>query len=138
MERKISVGLVGGVLLAMLAAGCQTQKANSYNGRNLYLGYCAACHGGVGAGDGPVAGSMNMPIPDLRKLAANNGGVYPRQTVIDIIDGREMRVAHGTNDMPVWGWQFLIAEEAMGGNAADAQQRVDALADYIGTLQSTD
>ena len=74
MGRKGSVALMW-VVLATLTAGCQTQKTNPYNGRNLYLGYCAACHGGAGAGDGPVARSLNVPIPDLRKLAANNGGV---------------------------------------------------------------
>jgi mono/diheme cytochrome c family protein len=123
--------------LATLLAGCQTHKPSPYIGRNLYLGYCAACHGGAGAGDGPMARYMNVSIPDLRTLAAGNGGVYPRQTVIDVIDGREMRAGHGTYEMPVWGWQFRVAEEAMGGDAHDARQRVEALADYIGTLQST-
>jgi mono/diheme cytochrome c family protein len=135
VDRAKLVRFVG--LVAMLLAGCQTQQPNPYNGPNLYLGYCAACHGGAGGGDGPVASSMNIPIPDLRTLAARNGGVYPRQSVVDVIDGREFRAGHGTYEMPVWGWQFRVAEEAMGGDAADARQRVDALAEYIGSLQSS-
>lgn len=128
------------LLLPILAiAGCQTaepgeeQTAYQYDGRNLYLGYCASCHGLTGAGDGPVAGGMAFKMEDLRTLQARHGA-FPADQLREVIDGRTLRSVHGTNDMPVWGWQFLLAEDSEEHVAA----RIDALVEYLRSVQQVD
>ncbi|HEY5678560.1 MAG TPA: cytochrome c [Pseudomonadales bacterium] len=128
------------VLLSALAiAGCQTaapegeRSGYEYDGRNLYLGYCASCHGLSGAGDGPVAAGMAFKMEDLRTLEARNG-TFPADRLREVIDGRTLRSVHGTNDMPVWGWQFLLAEDSEEHVAA----RIDALVEYLRSIQHGD
>ena len=47
-----------------------------------------------------------MPPPDLTVLAKKNNGVFPFNSVYEIIDGRKTVVAHGTRDMPIWGDRY--------------------------------
>lgn len=126
---------VGGAAMCLLAAaGCQTTpEPPEYIGRNLYLGYCASCHGTEGKGDGPVAPAMAFQMQDLRTLEARKGG-FPRDWLEDVIDGRTLRAAHGTSDMPVWGWKFMLEEDS----EANVQARIDALVDYLETIQISD
>jgi len=122
--------------LTVVVAGCQTTEQEAeqvgveYDGRNLYVGYCASCHGPEGAGDGPVAAGMAFNMADLRTLEARNGE-FPADRLREIIDGRTLRAVHGTNDMPVWGWQFLLEEESEAQVAA----RIDALVEYLRSIQ---
>lgn len=117
-----------------LAAGCESLRpVPEYDGRNLYLGYCASCHGPAGAGDGPVAPSMAFSVPDLRTLEQRQGR-FPRRWLEEVIDGRTLRAVHGTQDMPVWGWEFSRVESSERLVAA----RVDALVDYLKSIQITD
>lgn len=119
-----------GVWLLIVAA-CQTREpVPEYDGRNLFLGYCASCHGAEGAGDGPVAAAMKRPMADLRTLHARHGA-FPRDWLLTVIDGRTLHAAHGTPDMPVWGWQFHLAVDS----EADVAARIDALVDYIERIQ---
>jgi mono/diheme cytochrome c family protein len=63
------------LLLAPLAleAGGPDPVAG-YTGTQLFKRFCASCHGADGAGNGPVAPSIKVMIPDLAELA---------QTMID-------------------------------------------------------
>ena len=124
------------LLLIVAIAGCQTAEpdeaavAYDYDGRNLYLGYCSSCHGTSGAGDGPVAAGMAFEMKDLRTLEARMGD-FPDDWLREVIDGRTLRAVHGTNEMPVWGWQFLLEEESEGQVSA----RIDALIEYLRSIQ---
>lgn len=75
-------------------------------GRDLFLVYCASCHGASGLGDGPVAPALSPPPTDLTTIAARSDGVFDGAEVATFIDGRERVTAHGTSDMPVWGRRF--------------------------------
>lgn len=126
------------VLLATLLAGCQTTPAvPEYDGANLYRGYCASCHGVSGKGDGPVSGALSMDMPDLRTIAARNGGAFPQTMIDSIIEGRGRSVAHGAAGMPVWGRAFFAAESAMGETEPEkfAAARIKALSDYLEFIQ---
>ena len=124
------------LLLTFVIAGCQTaepedaQVGVEYDGRNLYLGYCASCHGPTGAGDGPVAAGMAFKMDDLRTLEARRGE-FPADWLREVIDGRTLRAVHGTDEMPVWGWQFLLEEDSEEQVAA----RIDALVEYLRSVQ---
>ena len=68
---------------------------------------CAVCHGLDGQGNGPLTVLLKVRPPDLTDLAARNGGKFPFDYVMRIIDGRVTVGPHGTRDMPVWGDRFM-------------------------------
>jgi len=101
--------------------------------------YCADCHGEDGRGNGPRAFGLSVPPPDLTKLAGRHEGVFPREQVTALIDGRASVSAHGSREMPVWGkWFKIEAEEGLGGAEGDEgsiRKRINALVDYLITIQ---
>lgn len=128
-----------GIAIAGLAAGglvaCQSAQPAPYDGQNLFLGYCASCHGPTGAGDGPMADHLASTLPDLRTLAARNGGTFPREQIVEMIDGRSFRSIHGSADMPVWGFQFRREEGMTQEGLRNVDARIAALVDHIESLQ---
>jgi mono/diheme cytochrome c family protein len=99
------------------------------DGAQLYRTYCASCHGNRAAGDGPAAIAMQVPPPDLTRIAARNQGVFPAERVRQIIRGRGPAV-HGDRNMPVWGDVFA---RRVAGAPTDAL--IDALVRYLDGLQ---
>jgi mono/diheme cytochrome c family protein len=120
-------------LLALSA--CARDTVADASGRDMYLRYCASCHGAEGRGDGPLAGSLAKPPADLTQLAKKNGGQYDERAVMAAIDGRRQVAAHGTRDMPVWG--VIFEEEGRGEPypAYHALLQSRLLVDYLATLQ---
>jgi mono/diheme cytochrome c family protein len=120
------------VIVAGLLTACSVIKPEpplrSQSGLKLYQQLCASCHGVEGYGDGPVAPSIKVPVPDLTRLAARDGGEFPREDVRLVIDGRSDRRAHGPRDMPVWGWQLY---ESRNNNDAAARAQTNALIDQL-------
>ena len=80
---------------------------------------------------------MTVVVPPLTGLAAANGGVFPMQEVVAIIDGRTDVRAHGSG-MPVWGtvYQDPMAG-AVSGQSPDliARGRILSLAYYLESIQ---
>ncbi len=101
-------------------------------GQEMYMTYCAVCHGTDGKGNGPAAGALKVATPDLTALAGKNGGKYPASKVSAIIRGEEVLAAHGSKDMPMWGHLF---RSISGGHEAEVHQRVVNLNKYIESLQ---
>ena len=50
---------------------------DSFRGPELYMAYCASCHGKDAKGDGPMAKLLKTPPPDLTAIAVRNGGMFP-------------------------------------------------------------
>jgi mono/diheme cytochrome c family protein len=128
--------LIGLLLLAAPAAFAADYVAMS--GEDLYRRFCAACHGSGGRGDGPVAASFKVEVPDLTLIARRSGGLYPRDRVARIIDGRYILGAHGTRTMPVWGEDLSRLE--LGNPDAERATRIviGRLADYVWQLQKSE
>lgn len=124
--------ILGVVVLATFGA-CQTMP--TYSGRQLYASNCASCHGVYGGGDGPVAAVLKIPTSDLRYLAAANEGTFPEELVYKIIDGRELRVAHGKRQMPVWGEEFLAMEGFDPAAERRVRAKIQALVDHLESIQ---
>jgi mono/diheme cytochrome c family protein len=124
-----------GVVLLTFATPSYAADYVSMSGKALYERFCAACHGVEAAGDGPVASSLKVEVPDLRLLARRAGGAFPRERVIRIIDGRHIIGAHGTRTMPIWGED--LSRVAIG--EPNAQRAVDTvivrITDYLWQLQ---
>jgi mono/diheme cytochrome c family protein len=126
--------LLSGLLL-LCAAPAFSADYVQMSGKDLYQRFCAACHGTEGRGDGPVAGSFKVEVPDLTLIARRSHGVYPRDRVARIIDGRYIVGAHGSRTMPVWGEDLSRLE--LGNPEAERATRIviDRLADYVEQLQ---
>ncbi len=92
---------IAGAVLAILGLGaCQGPVQPPSDAEQMYREACVLCH----AGPGPGASA-----PDLTTLSAVNGGSFPMDQVIAIIDGREGVRAHGS-PMPVWAQRHSADE----------------------------
>src|SRR5208337_4610970 len=102
------------------------------SGKEMYVAYCASCHGADGKGNGPAAAALKTPPTDLTQLAAKNGGTFPDAKIMQIIKGDSMTAAHGNKEMPVWGPVFL----QMGHDTAQVQLRISNLTKYLASIQA--
>ena len=101
-------------------------------GAHLFRTYCATCHGTTGRGDGPLAEHLRHVPPDLTKYTERNGGVFPSERVVRIIDGRDVP-SHGDREMPVWGDAFRSSPDGLPPEAV--KQRIDAIVQYLAGIQ---
>jgi mono/diheme cytochrome c family protein len=99
--------------------------------QDMYVTYCAACHGKDGKGDGPAASALKVAPPDLTTLAKRNNGVFPRDRVYGTLNGQVTISAHGSKEMPVWGGLF----HSMDSDTSWTLMRFKNLTDYIESLQ---
>src|SRR5690242_21720250 len=102
------------------------------SGKEMYMAYCASCHGTHAKGDGPAAGALKIPPADLTTLAQKNNGKFPSNHVAAVLSGQEEVTAHGSKDMPVWGQVFMRVSH---GHRTEVQQRIGNLTLYLKTLQ---
>ena len=128
------------VLAALLSAPLVLQASDlnpflDYNGDQLFQRFCASCHGPQGYGDGPVAPSLKVLIPDLTELTKRAGGRFPADRVHEIIDGRAVLTAHGTRPMPVWGYELEAQVPPDQSGRTVAQGRIDRLVEHLRSIQ---
>jgi mono/diheme cytochrome c family protein len=105
----------------------------SVAGGDLFLFFCATCHGRDGRGNGPVASALRNAPPDLTQLARRNGGEFPRQRVEAFVanDGTVLAPSHGSREMPVWGPIFHGLEPS----DTLTEVRIANLVRYIESIQ---
>jgi mono/diheme cytochrome c family protein len=103
------------------------------SGKEMYMSYCAVCHGTDGKGGGPAASALKVPPTDLTLLSKTNGGKYPALKVTSSIRGEAALPAHGSKEMPVWGKLFWSLSS---GHQSEVQQRVANLTRYIESIQA--
>ena len=134
---------------AQLLTGTANHEVPLITGADLYMSYCAACHGAEGRGDGPVATNLKTDTPDLTTLSRRSGDEFPRQRVERYIRNEAGPESHGTPAMPLWGpvfaettrldqqtrdkLQVLIDSEVTSTFLADL--RVENLLDHIESMQ---
>ena len=137
----MSIKRIGAVAAAALLTGYgasafEAVSLADYSGEEIYARFCASCHGDMAHGDGPVARSLGVMVPDLTKITQRYGN-FPTNVIRDTIDGRGARVdAHGTRTMPVWGYEFYVEE---GGDVTAQQEMRKAIAklvDYLRSIQT--
>jgi mono/diheme cytochrome c family protein len=130
--------LASGLLLLTAAQNTGVKQPDlvivSTAGRDLFVFYCASCHGRDGKGNGRVTAAMKVPPPDLTTLAIRNGGTFPTGKVEAFVkgEGRLSTPAHGTSDMPVWGPIFKGLDNRDAVNAA----RIENMVKYIASIQA--
>lgn len=135
IRRCRGAAAIGILPLAWAVAHSQTFELADYSGQELFEQFCSACHGETGRGDGPVAASLNVLVPDLTRLAERRDGSFPASEVRDIVDGSSLVTAHGTRTMPVWGYEFWVEEGADAPAEAQARELIDTLVRHVESLQ---
>ncbi len=106
-------------------------------GKTDFMEGCAGCHGESAKGQGPLAGLLNIAVPDLTQLSAKNDGKFPMLEVIHTIDGRSGLRAHG-GPMPIWGTIFkshASGDNALFGTEAITRGRILSIAYYLESIQ---
>lgn len=104
-------------------------------GRTSYRIYCRNCHGDEAKGDGPIAELLKAPPADLTKLSAKNDGKFPAEEIYEAIDGRNEVAAHGSREMPIWGFSFQDPSRDEDQEAEVRERLLDLVA-YLETLQA--
>jgi mono/diheme cytochrome c family protein len=95
------------LMIAALTAAYTAAQAEDFDvGKSEFQSSCASCHGTDAKGDGPVSSQLKVPPPDLTILAKKNNGVFPTNAVYESIYGLKTIPAHGTREMPIWGYRF--------------------------------
>ncbi len=125
------------VVLAICTAGAKAQGPvprdpmlqKTTVGAELYRFYCSNCHG-LDARGRPASPAMRTAAPDLTSIGVNNGGMFPRERVRDIV--KNGTGSHRSGGMPVWGSIF----RALDPSDALVDVRIDNLVRYIESLQT--
>lgn len=101
---KTRTGLFAIPLCCIVGSGLANERMDI--GKREYMNSCAVCHGADGRAQTQALDILKAAPPDLRLLAKKNGGVFPLARVYEVIDGRTNIKAHGTRDMPIWGFRY--------------------------------
>lgn len=109
----------------------------TYSGEKLFQRFCAACHGTQAKGDGPVASSLAVQVPNLRELSLRNKDTFPAEKIVRIIDGRTLLNPHGSRSMPVWGDEFLRAEAGDPVAERETADMIKKMVEYLRSIQTT-
>ena len=125
----------GATLTLLLSVRSGAEDLSGYTGAELYQRFCASCHGVHGLGDGPVADSLKVMVPNLTRIARRHGGEFPADQVRRIIDGRTVQPPHGSREMPVWGYEFGSAAASDQTSAVSADELVARLLEYVRSMQ---
>jgi len=140
--RPMLKGMLVILIFSALAAGQQTgaetkggapAKNEPISGKQLYVSYCAMCHGTDAKGGGPFSTQLKAWPPDLTQLAKKNNGTYPIMRVSEMVDGEfGTSSAHGSREMPIWGPVFRSMAH---GHNDNAQLRISSVVKYLESLQ---
>ena len=105
------------------------------SGKQMYVNYCAPCHGVDGRGQGPVAAALKKQPTDLALLSRNNGGKFPSTHVMTVLQFGTANPSHGTADMPVWG-PVLSGMDTTNAEPNVKALRISNLSRYLQSLQA--
>ena len=147
MRAKISLTSIAALLLAVAvpfaSASAQesdpaSQTVKVFKGKVTYRIYCSNCHGENGRGDGNLAELLSVRPSDLTAIARENGGVFPTELVVKLVDGRETVQGHGLKEMPVWGDAFQKSLQPTWTEESDddrAQRKIVEVVAFVESIQ---
>jgi len=128
------------LLFAQLAARASRSPSDkvpplptaSASGEEMYVTYCAECHGRQGKGSASSKVAFGWAATDLTTLSKKNQGRFPYGVVKDAIRGDYHSAVYGPGEMPPWGFLFRYVG---GGSKLEVEMRINRLTEYIRTLQ---
>jgi len=129
---SLALALAAGAAVTALvqAESPAARPAATETGKELYMGYCAVCHGVEGYGNGPLAEAMILAPSNLTTVSARHNGTFPRDKVADVVRTGGAVLGHGSTAMPAWGLYFAVKRQP-----EVARARINALVDYIESIQ---
>ncbi len=142
MLKRFSFFLTAAALCAAPLAAQQSvvnlsvTRTDPNDGKQMYVNYCAPCHGVDGRGHGPVAKALIVPPTDLTAMSRNHHGSYPDLHVAAILKFGVNIPAHGSQDMPVWGTVLRSFDPPSSRNEDVESLRISNIVRYIKTLQT--
>lgn len=142
MKIEPRLGALAGLALTLIVAGVaradESEDRTIAAGKQRYMENCASCHGPDAKGAGTMASELKRVPADLTQLAKRNGGNFPFEQIYDMIDGRGEIGAHGTRDMPVWGYEYKMGvPTAAGMSEAVVRGKILELIVYLRSIQET-
>ncbi|MBL8207312.1 MAG: cytochrome c [Blastocatellia bacterium] len=123
------VMVVVGIFTAQ-AVKASGRKVENDRGRQLFMTYCASCHGEDAKGNGPAAPALKTAPANLTAIAKVNGK-FPGLRVRRIIGGDDFISGHGSREMPIWGDIFRKQRDTTISKA-----NVYALTKYVESIQA--
>jgi len=102
------------------------------DGKQMYVNYCAPCHGADGRGHGPAAAALRTQPTDLTTFSRNNHGKYPDAHVVAVLRYGAEAQARASAEMPVWG---PILGKMNQSNLQDKELRISNLSRYLESMQ---
>jgi mono/diheme cytochrome c family protein len=108
-------------------------KTQAFDGKQMYVNYCAPCHGVDARGRGPVASALRTSPPDLTLLSKFNRGKFPDTHIVTVLQTGADVPSHGSVEMPVWG---PILGKMNVSNPQDRLLRVSNLSRYLASIQA--
>jgi hypothetical protein len=135
IDRAVMKYILAAVMMIVVSHDSSAADDIGKTGKQLYEQYCASCHGIGGQGDGPVAKSLTIEVPDLTRMAQRHGNFFDRDLVERVIDGRHVIGAHGSRTMPVWGEDLSKAERGNPDAERSTRVIITRLADHLWQLQ---
>lgn len=69
-------------------------------GKQEFEVHCAVCHGMDAKGHGSYDYNLEAAPSDLTLIVRSNGGVFPTDHLIEVIDGRAQIKSHDSREMP--------------------------------------
>ena len=110
----------------------QIPRTTPIDGKQMFLSYCAPCHGADGRGHGPVAIALKRQPIDLTVLTRNNGGRFPALHIVSVLQYGSEIPSHGSAQMPVWGPLFGTMNQSA---PSERELRITNLSQYLKTIQ---
>ena len=139
--KRYGSSLLGGLASLALAGAALAFDAvtlEDYSGEEIFGRFCASCHGAEGRGDGPVSRSLNVAVPDLTSITMRYGE-FPAGVIRDVVDGRGIdKRAHGTREMPVWGYEFWVDEGGDVNAQRVVREAINKLVEHVRSIQRGD
>ncbi len=145
MPNRIHVAFVAALLTAAAFGIAQQtstkirtvsiQPTSAASGKQMYMSYCAVCHGTDGRGNGPAVAALKSAPTDLTALARDHGGKFPEGHVMSVLQFGVRTPAHGVKEMPIWGPALRSLDTNLSSPDMEEHQRIANLTNYLKSLQ---
>lgn len=109
------------------------ERTNPTDGKQMYVAYCAPCHGMDGRGHGPAAIATKTQPVDLTLLARMNHGKYPDSHVATMVRYGTDNTVNSSAYMPAWG--TLLAKLTNVNKQQETDLRISNLSRYVHSIQ---
>jgi mono/diheme cytochrome c family protein len=131
----IAVGVVQAKQSTSNTLVVPVSKVAANDGKQMYVNYCAPCHGMDGKGNGPVAPVLKRQPANLALLSKAHGGKFPASHIITVLQFGTENPSHGSALMPVWGPMFEKMDSHTLPQDDARALRISNLSEYLRSMQ---